>query len=359
MKVFQIATLLVVGAVFAAGEQCDWGKKKCADQSRCIPEDWFCDGLKDCADGSDEAGCPGGGCDTNQFFCKDDNKCVMKIRVCDGIKDCNDASDEANCTTTPLPPVGECGIKGQGSRIINGVDAGLGEFPWQISLRYGYYGHICGGTIISKNWILCAAHCFGSSKNPKSYKVRVGEWHLKTEDGTEKDFEVEELHVHDSFSSPQQFQNDIALLKLKEPIDFAGPYAGPACMPKATDDYRGHEHCFLSGWGLVKRYPQTLADQLQKVEGKIWTQEDLRGQYGSFLPPNVVGFGEPYKWSACMGDSGGPLICKNLQGFYDVIGVVSFGPGTCEGRPGVFTDVAAFRSWITDRTGEIFGKPTL
>jgi hypothetical protein len=31
-----------------------------------------------------------------------------------------------------------CGVKGSGSRIINGVDAGHGEFPWQISLRYRY-----------------------------------------------------------------------------------------------------------------------------------------------------------------------------------------------------------------------------
>ena len=57
----------------------------------------------------------------------------------------------------------------------------------------------------------------------------------------------------------------------------------------------------------------------------------------------MVGFGEPGMWSACMGDSGGPLVCTNDKGTYDVIGVVSFGPGTCEGRPGVFTEVAAFR----------------
>ena len=42
----------------------------------------------------------------------------------------------------------QCGKKGSGSRIINGVDAGHGEFPWQISLRFGRYGHICGGTLI-------------------------------------------------------------------------------------------------------------------------------------------------------------------------------------------------------------------
>ena len=41
-----------------------------------------------------------------------------------------------------------CGMKGGERRIINGVDAGHGEFPWQISLRFGRYGHICGGTLI-------------------------------------------------------------------------------------------------------------------------------------------------------------------------------------------------------------------
>merc|ERR1712121_133252 len=30
---------------------------------------------------------------------------------------------------------------------------------------------------------------------------------------------------------------------------------------------------------------------------------------------------------------------------HDVIGVVSFGPGTCSGKPGVFTEVSAYRSW--------------
>merc|ERR1712187_199502 len=78
---------------------------------------------------------------------------------------------------------------------------------------------------------------------------------------------------------------------------------------------------------------QTLADRLQKVTGRIWGARELLRQYYS-LPDHVVGFGEPGKWSACMGDSGGPLVCNNGSGAYDVIGVVSFGPGTCSGKPG-------------------------
>merc|ERR1712002_135641 len=245
----------------------------------------------------------------------------------------------------------QCGKKGSGSRIINGVDAGHGEFPWQISLRYGRYGHICGGTLIGNQFVLCAAHCFGSSKNPASYRVRVGEWFLKKGDGTEQDFELEELHVHSKWNTGKQFSHDIALMKLKKPVDFSTPYAGPACLPPKGKDYRSHQNCMLSGWGLVKRYPQTLANQLQKITGKIWSASALLRQYWS-LPDNVVGFGEPSQnWSACMGDSGGPLICPNDSGAYDVIGVVSFGPGTCSGRPGVFTEVSQYKDWLNDKSG--------
>jgi len=245
----------------------------------------------------------------------------------------------------------QCGKKGSGGRIINGVDAGHGEFPWQISLRFGRYGHICGGTLIGNQWVLCAAHCFGQTKNPAAYTVRIGEWYLKSNDGTEKDHRLSELHVHESYNYPKQFNNDIALMKLDRPVDFNGPYAGPACLPPAGKDYRATQNCMLSGWGLVKRYPQTLANRLQKITGKIWTARALRSQYWS-LPDHVVGFGEPSQgWSACMGDSGGPLICPNGSGAYDVIGVVSFGPGTCSGKPGVFTEVAAYRSWLSQKSG--------
>jgi len=245
----------------------------------------------------------------------------------------------------------QCGKKGSGSRIINGVDAGHGEFPWQISLRFGRYGHICGGTLIGNQWVLCAAHCFGQTKNPRSYTVRVGEWYLKRGDGTEKDHAVSEVHVHERYNKGKQFNNDIALMKLAKPVDFAGPYAGPACLPTAGKDYRETQNCMLSGWGLVKRWPQTLADRLQKVTGKIWNARDLLRQYYQ-LPDHVVGFGEPSKgWSACMGDSGGPLICPNGSGTYDVIGVVSFGPGSCSGRPGVFTEVSQYRDWLSAKSG--------
>jgi len=255
----------------------------------------------------------------------------------------------------------QCGRKGYGSRIIGGVDAGHGEFPWQISLQFNSprgQMHICGGTLLNKRWVLCAAHCFGQSQNPGSYKIRTGEWHLKSRDGTERDIPVRRIDVHSQFNSPKQFQHDIALLELAQDADLSGPYVGTACLPPAGKDYRGHSDCYLSGWGLMVRNPPTPANTLQKINGKIWTASAAAQQWGQYKPPDTVCFGNPGVWSACMGDSGGPLVCGNGAGGFDVIGIVSFGPGTCAEKPGVFTEVSKFIPWITQRIGGSVVEPT-
>ena len=87
------------------------GQFQCPDKN-CIPYRWVCDSRTDCLDGSDENDCKktsvsatiiptsfiifSNPCDKNQFRCKN-NFCISEKWYCDGISDCLDGSDEKNC----------------------------------------------------------------------------------------------------------------------------------------------------------------------------------------------------------------------------------------------------------------------
>lgn len=64
----------------------------------CIPASWRCDGQNDCADRSDEEGCPS--CHSDQFRCQSGD-CIDRSFVCDGTTHCTGGDDEVDCCKSP------------------------------------------------------------------------------------------------------------------------------------------------------------------------------------------------------------------------------------------------------------------
>ena len=62
-----------------------------------------------------------------------------------------------------------CG-KGPIARIVGGKEAKRGDYPWQALLQENGR-HFCGGTLISPQWVLSAAHCV-EDKEPKDIIIR-------------------------------------------------------------------------------------------------------------------------------------------------------------------------------------------
>lgn len=63
-----------------------------------------------------------------------------------------------------------CG-KGFDSRIVGGVEAGVGDWPWQALLQSKSGAQFCGGTLVDIQWVMTASHCVEGSK-PKDIVVR-------------------------------------------------------------------------------------------------------------------------------------------------------------------------------------------
>ena len=78
----------------------------------------------------------------------------------------------------PIMKPAQCGQRAAASRVVNGEEATPHSWPWQISLRYKAYGHICGGSLIKDNYVLTAAHCVNFDPTPASFQVVVGRFHL-------------------------------------------------------------------------------------------------------------------------------------------------------------------------------------
>ena len=60
----------------------------------------------------------------------------------------------------------------QDSRIISGTQAKKDMWPWQVSIYYNRQ-FICGGSIVSPQWIITAAHCVDGFDYTK-YEVVLG-----------------------------------------------------------------------------------------------------------------------------------------------------------------------------------------
>uniref|UniRef100_A0A1L8EFX1 Putative trypsin-like protein n=1 Tax=Haematobia irritans TaxID=7368 RepID=A0A1L8EFX1_HAEIR len=222
-------------------------------------------------------------------------------------------------------------------RIVNGVDTTIEAHPYQVSLQSNSGSHFCGGSIISEDVVVTAAHCM-QSYSASEFKVRLGstEYHK----GGEL-VEVKAFKFHEGYN-PNTMVNDVAVIKLARPVKES---ASIRYVKLAEKTPANGTPAVVTGWGTTCFLAcNTLPKTLQEVEVGIVNEETCASseyKYGSQIRETMV-CAYALNKDACQGDSGGPLVAEGK-----LVGVVSWGKGCAmAGYPGVYADVPSLRSWI-------------
>uniref|UniRef100_A0A665SZM0 trypsin n=1 Tax=Echeneis naucrates TaxID=173247 RepID=A0A665SZM0_ECHNA len=237
-------------------------------------------------------------------------------------------------------------------KIVGGYECPKNSVPYQVSLFTGY--NFCGGTLLSDEWVLSAAHCKPNDVrvalsnlhgifNPvrSNVEVRLGEHNIWEHEGTEQYIMSAKFIRHPDYNSRTQ-DSDIMLIKLSRPATL-NSFVRPAALPtKCAND---GTMCKISGWGSLRasndgcEYP----DKLQCLDAPLLSDDTCFNAYPFQITENMIcaGYLEGGK-DSCQGDSGGPMMCDGqLQG------VVSWGHGCAlRKKPGVYTKVCNYISWI-------------
>lgn len=261
----------------------------------------------------------------------------------------------------------DCGIPhfqpNTAERIISGNEARPHSWPWQVSLQVRPRGtkkyiHVCGGTLIHRNWVLTAAHCFqkGKAGDAANWRIVLGKHRLKRSEMPERVFGVQRIYRHERFRYPllSELDYDIALVKANRDIPTSQEIRY-ACLPRRESALRPGHFCWVTGWGDTRGGKEnvSLAESLNQARLPIIDFNTCRQKkfWGNRVRDSMIcaGFrdteGPP---AACQGDSGGPLLCQLGRDRWEVHGVVSFGPIGCtvENKPSVFTRTSTYIPWI-------------
>ncbi|XP_059613695.1 transmembrane protease serine 9-like [Phlebotomus argentipes] len=257
--------------------------------------------------------------------------------------------------TVDFPADHSCGVTSNEryskmmAKIIGGRNSKRGRWPWQVALyNQEYENFFCGGTLISKSWVVTAAHCllsdFGNDVTVVAGLHDTG----NLDDSSYSLHLIRERVIHPRYDSETN-DNDIALLRLANDVK-PGDDVGFACLPSYHQASPGRDQvCKVLGWGRG-----THRTTLQEADMHIQSSRSCKRHYfgtGNHITPHMLcASSRNYVSDTCGGDSGGPLLCRDAKSPakpWTLFGITSFGDDcTVSESPGVYTRVAVFRKWI-------------
>ncbi|RZC39321.1 brachyurin-like, partial [Asbolus verrucosus] len=214
-------------------------------------------------------------------------------------------------------------------RIIGGIVAQDGQFPWQVAIYFdtpdGTY--FCGGALIDLNATVFTLHLGANS--------------LVTDDPNRVTIGASYSVPHPDYN-PNSLANDIGLIRIDTVIEL-NEYI--QIIPLPTSALGSGQAVTLSGWGATG---DGVVNDLTYVDLSTISNADCQAIYGEVIEDSMVCVVGKSNEGPCSGDNGGPLVITDGVNNAVHVGVVSWTSASgCEtDHPSGFTRTASYISWI-------------
>lgn len=269
--------------------------------------------------------------------------------------------------------------------IVNGTEVSDAEhaerWPFIVAIvgaraTTQYDGQFCGGSLIDDQHVLTAAHCVtfmpGLVSAASGLRV-VAKTHTLDDrgpgSGERRARAVSDVFVHPNFgeNDGEGFRNDVAVLRLLEPVEGASTISlvqrgEEALWGGGAGGVTGH----VAGWGDTDplglrdgglRFPARLRQAAIPLHSDAACSSTVGGGYGDAferatnLCAGTLGSGRTLGTDACQGDSGGPLIVAAGDGSWRLAGTTSWGEGCAQRTFGAYARLDALRDWVDSLPG--------
>ncbi|XP_075977378.1 transmembrane protease serine 9-like [Anticarsia gemmatalis] len=235
-----------------------------------------------------------------------------------------------------------------GQRIVGGWIVDITQVPYQVGLVITInwsWTSVCGGSLISNNRVVTAAHCQHDGVNTATgmtvalgtNTIFTGGVRLTTRDVT----------MHPQWN-PRNALSDIAVIRLPSSVSFNNAIQPIALPINHLNNNFNNWDALASGFGATSNgagIPST--QRISAVNLPVISHATCLAMYPDWIHSSNICTSGAGGRGTCSGDSGGPLAVL-INNSRVLIGVSSFvsGRGCQAGDPAAYARVTSFVAWI-------------